>query len=61
LLGNGKWELPHPTVVVIDTEFVVRFADVHPDWMVRTEAETVLDAVATLLGSPPAAADPSPQ
>jgi hypothetical protein len=38
-------------VVVIDIDGVVRFADVHPDWMVRTEAETVIDAVRAL-GAP---------
>jgi peroxiredoxin len=48
LLGNGRWELPYPTVVVIDQDYVVRFADVHPDWMVRTEVDTILDVVRSL-------------
>jgi peroxiredoxin len=48
-LGTGKWELPMPTVVVIDRNHVVRFADVHPDWMVRTEADVVIDAVVSCL------------
>jgi len=43
--GTGTWELPQPTVVVIDHEHVVRFVDVSPDWLVRTEAEAVLEAV----------------
>lgn len=43
--GTGTWELPQPAVVVIDHERVVRFVDVSPDWLVRTEAETVLEAV----------------
>jgi len=47
-LGTGRWELPYPTVVVIDQSSVVRFADIHPDWMVRTEAATVIDAVRAL-------------
>jgi len=42
--GTGTWELPQPAVVVIDHERVVRFVDVSPDWLVRTEAETVLEA-----------------
>ena len=46
--GTGTWELPMPTVVVIDQNRVVRFADVHPDWLLRTEAEPILDAVAAL-------------
>jgi hypothetical protein len=34
--------------VVIDQDYVVRFADAHPDWMVRTEVDAVLDAVRSL-------------
>jgi peroxiredoxin len=40
--GTGTWELPMPTVIVIDRDSIVRFADVHPDWLLRTEAEPVL-------------------
>ncbi|MDR3507358.1 MAG: peroxiredoxin-like family protein [Caulobacteraceae bacterium] len=43
--GAGTWELPMPTVVVIGQDRRVRFADVSPDWMVRTEAEPVIEAV----------------
>ena len=43
--GTGTWELPQPAVVVIDHERVVRFVDVSPDWLVRTEAEPVLEAI----------------
>lgn len=46
--GTGTWELPQPTAVVIDTDRIVRFADVHPDWLLRTEAEPILEAVAAL-------------
>jgi hypothetical protein len=35
-------------VVVVDRDHVVRFADVHPDWMVRTEAAAVIAAVRSL-------------
>lgn len=47
--GTGTWELPQPTVVVIDKNRTVRFADVHPDWLLRTESEPVLEAVAALV------------
>jgi peroxiredoxin len=43
--GTGTWELPMPTVIVIDRSRVVRFAEVSPDWLVRTEAESILRAV----------------
>ena len=46
--GTGTWELPQPTAVVIDQRSIVRFADVHPDWLLRTEAEPILAAVAAL-------------
>jgi peroxiredoxin len=46
--GTGTWELPQPAIVVIDRDATVRFADVSPDWMVRTEAEPVLAAVRQL-------------
>jgi peroxiredoxin len=46
--GTGTWELPQPTVIVVDSNRVVRFADVHPDWLVRTEAEPILAAVSAV-------------
>jgi peroxiredoxin len=52
VLGTGQWELPMPTIVVIGQDRVVRFADVHPDWLVRTEAETVIEAVRPLVAVP---------
>jgi peroxiredoxin len=48
-LGTGRWKLPMPTVVVIDQDRVVRFADVHPDWLIRTEVPVVIDAVRQLV------------
>jgi peroxiredoxin len=52
VLGTGQWELPMPTMVVIGQDRVVRFADVHPDWLVRTEAEAVIEAVRPLVAVP---------
>ncbi|WP_304168405.1 peroxiredoxin-like family protein [Phenylobacterium aquaticum] len=46
--GTGTWELPQPTVVVIGADGVVGFVDVSPDWLVRTEAEPILEAVRAL-------------
>jgi len=46
--GTGTWELPQPTVVILDRDGVVAFADVSPDWLVRTEAEPILAAVREL-------------
>jgi len=52
--GTGTWELPMPAVIVIDRRRVVRFADVSPDWMVRTEAPEVLAQVRALVSVPTA-------
>jgi peroxiredoxin len=51
-LGTGSWELPMPTVVVVGRDRVVRFAEVSPDWLVRTEAQVVIDAVRPLVPAP---------
>ena len=51
-LGTGSGSCRCPTVVVIDADRVVRFADVHPDWLVRTEADVVIDAVRALVQVP---------
>ena len=48
ITGTGTWELPMPSVIVIDRDRVVRFADIHPDWLIRTEAEAILEAVESL-------------
>jgi peroxiredoxin len=47
--GTGTWELPMPAVILIDQDRIVRFADVSPDWMVRTEAEPVIEAARALV------------
>lgn len=45
LTGTGTAEFPQPAVILIDQDRVVRFVDVSPDWLLRTEAPAVLDAV----------------
>ncbi|WP_051626148.1 peroxiredoxin-like family protein [Kozakia baliensis] len=47
LNGTSSWELPKPSVFVLSPELEVVFADVSPDWMVRTEAEAILSAIKT--------------
>jgi peroxiredoxin len=54
LTGTGTWELPQPAVILIDARGIVRFADVSPDWLVRTEAPAVLEALKTLQVAVPA-------
>lgn len=48
-IAQGLAELTHPAVVVIDRDHVVRFVDVTPNWMARTEAQPVIEAVRALV------------
>jgi peroxiredoxin len=43
--GSGTWDLPKPAVLVVDPDRLVRFVDVSPDWLVRTEADAIIAAV----------------
>lgn len=45
---NGAWELVHPAVFVVGRDRVIRFADVHPDFVTRTEPAVILEAVNSL-------------
>jgi peroxiredoxin len=44
-IGTGTWELPQPAVILLDRKGIIRFIDVSPDWMKRTEPQTIIDAV----------------
>jgi peroxiredoxin len=48
--GDGTDTVPMPTTVVVDTEGVIRWIDVHPDYTERTEPQAILDAVAATIG-----------
>lgn len=44
--GTGEWELPYPTVLVIDQNKTIRFIDVHPDYTTRTDPSDIVAALA---------------
>lgn len=48
LTGTGTAEFPQPAVILIDSDDVVRFVDISPDWLVRTEAPEIIEAVRQL-------------
>jgi len=52
LTGTGTLELPQPAVILIDRDSVVRFVDVSPDWLIRTEAPAILAAIRHLTPAP---------
>lgn len=43
--SNGQWTLPHPATFVIDTEGVIRWAWVNPDYTKRADPQEVINAV----------------
>jgi peroxiredoxin len=43
--GTGTWELPMPTVLIIDKYRTVRFVATSPDWLDRIEAPEIIAAV----------------
>jgi peroxiredoxin len=43
--GTGSWELPQPTVVIVDSSRTIRWLRVSPDWLARPEAEEILAAL----------------
>lgn len=41
VIGTGTWELPQPTLLYIEPDGMIAFANISPDWLVRTEANAV--------------------
>lgn len=46
--ADNRTRLPMPTVLVVDRDHVVRFADVRPDYTGRTEVDDILSALRAL-------------
>jgi peroxiredoxin len=46
--AEGSTQLPRPTVLIIDQDRTVRFADVQPDYTARTEVADILAALGDL-------------
>jgi peroxiredoxin len=47
--ADGTYNLPMPTVVLVDASGAIRWIDVHPEYTERTEVPAILEAVATKL------------
>ncbi|MFT3965027.1 MAG: peroxiredoxin-like family protein [Sphingobium sp.] len=50
-LGTNSYELAQPTVLILEQDHSIRFIDVSPDWLVRTEADTILAKLPELLAT----------
>ena len=48
--GEAGWNLPMPARLVIDTQGIVRAADIDPDYTVRPEPAKTLEDVRRLVG-----------
>ncbi|QIS17388.1 peroxiredoxin-like family protein [Nocardia terpenica] len=46
--AEGATRLPRPTVLIVDRDRIVRFADVQPDYTARTEVADILTALTAL-------------
>ena len=44
--ADATGDIPFPTVLIVDADRSVRFADVHVDYTTRTEVHTILEALA---------------
>jgi peroxiredoxin len=47
--ADATGDIPFPTVLIVDADRIVRFADVHVDYTTRTEVPTILAAADALL------------
>ncbi|MDC7683756.1 peroxiredoxin-like family protein [Asticcacaulis sp. BYS171W] len=45
VIGTHSWTLPQPTVLIVDKDARVRFVEVSPDWLKRTESDVILNAL----------------
>jgi peroxiredoxin len=52
ITGTGTWELPQPTALLLDRGRIVRWIEVTPDWMARTDAAPILEAAQRIVGVP---------
>jgi peroxiredoxin len=41
-LGTHSYEIAQPAVLVLNADHTIRFIDVSPDWLVRTQSDAVL-------------------
>jgi peroxiredoxin len=45
ITGTGSWELPQTSVLIVDSDRIVRFVAISPDWLDRIEAPAILAAL----------------
>jgi peroxiredoxin len=42
LTGTNSWTLPQPTILILNEDASIKFIDVSPDWLTRSDAATIL-------------------
>jgi peroxiredoxin len=48
--GEASWTLPLPTTLIIDTEGIIRYADINADYTIRPEPEDTLAVLKRVVG-----------
>jgi peroxiredoxin len=48
LNADGMAAVPMATTVIVDAQNVIRWIDVHPDWVTRTEPAQILEAISAV-------------
>lgn len=43
--GDSTWTLPMPTMLIIDPDGYIQYAEINPDYTTRPDPETVLEAL----------------
>jgi peroxiredoxin len=43
--GDDSWTLPMPTRLIIDTDGVIRYAEINPDYTIRPDPEETIAAL----------------
>lgn len=47
--GDNSWTLPIPTTLIIDTEGIIRHADINADYTMRPEPEETVQALKRIM------------
>ncbi len=43
--GDSTWTLPMPTMLIIDPDGYIQYAEINPDYTVRPDPQTVIEAL----------------
>jgi len=47
--GDTSWTLPMPTLLIIDRDGIIRYAEINPDYTVRPDPEDTIEALRKII------------